>query len=305
MKWLLTMLVLLLPQPICAQQLPEPPARPDSVLQSTLERLVRGFGGEVGVHVLNLSSGATAAIAADEVFPTASMIKVPLLLALYDQVERGLLELDHDVSYPDTLTYAFGASSDVVGYMKPGQTLPLSELAFLMVAVSDNFASLWIQALVGGGLEVNRWLEANGFEQTRVNSRTPGREERRTEHGWGQTTPREMSNALVMIRQGRAVSPAASEAMYRILSGSYWNQDALSQIPPTVQAASKQGAVDRSRSETLLVNAPSGDYVLTVITRNQSDTRYLPDNEGQRLIRGISRAVYQHFNPDDPWRPSR
>jgi beta-lactamase class A len=299
------LLVLLLPHLAAAQQRPaETGARADSVLQSTLERLVRGFGGEVGVYVRHLRTGATAAIRADEVFPTASLVKVPLLLSLYDQVERGRLDLAAEVAYPDTLTYAYGASSDVVRHMKPGQTLPLSQLAFLMVSVSDNFASLWIQALVGGGAEVNRWLEANGFERTRVNSRTPGREALRTEHGWGQTTPREMSEALVLIRDGRAVSPRASEAMYRMLSGSYWHGDGLSQIPPTVEALSKQGAVDRSRSETLLVNSPSGDYVLTVITRNQTDTRYEPDNEGQQLIRVISRAVYEHFNPGDPWRPA-
>ena len=70
-----------------------------------------------------------------------------------------------------------------------------------------------------------------------------------------------------------------------------------------MQAASKQGFVDRSRSEVLLVNAPGGDYVLAVITRNQVDESYAADNEGHRLIRAISRAVYAHFNPDDPWRP--
>jgi beta-lactamase class A len=106
-----------------------------------------------------------------------------------------------------------------------------------------------------------------------------------------------------MIREGRAVSPRASERMYRMLTKSYWDADALSQIPPHVQAASKQGFVSRSRSEVLLVNAPAGDYVLAVMTKNQTDTSYAHDNEGLRLIRAISRAVYEHFNPEDSWRP--
>ena len=71
-----------------------------------------------------------------------------------------------------------------------------------------------------------------------------------------------------------------------------------------MQAATKQGFVDRSRSEVLLVNAPAGDYVLAVITRNQTDTSYEPNNEGARLIRAVSRTVYEHFNPEDPWRPA-
>jgi beta-lactamase class A len=169
--------------------------------------------------------------------------------------------------------------------------------------VSDNVAALWLQALVGGGEAVNRWLDANGFPDTRVNSRTPGREDARSRYGWGQTTPREIARALVMMREGRAVSPRASEAMYRMLTNSYWKHVALSQLPPTVQAASKQGFVDHSRSEVLLVNAPHGDYVLAVITGNQADTSYTQDNEGWRLIRAVSRIVYQHFEPRDAWRP--
>jgi beta-lactamase class A len=63
--------------------------------------------------------------------------------------------------------------------------------------------------------------------------------------------------------------------------------------------------VSRSRSEVLLVNAPTGDYVLAVITKNQADTSESPGSEGQRLLRDVSRTVYQYFNPDDPWRPAR
>jgi beta-lactamase class A len=288
-----------------AVPLPSPTPVADAGLQQRIERLVDGFGGDVGVYVRHLASGAGAEIRADEVFPTASLIKVPLLLTLFDKVERGVADLAAELPYPDTLTYAWTESTDVVGYMQPGQTLPLRQLAFLMLSTSDNHASLWIQALVGGGEVVNQWLERHGFRHTRVNSRTPGREEARAAFGWGQTTPREIAEALVMIREGRANGPGASEQMYRLLSSSYWNQEALSQIPPTVQAISKQGFVSRSRSEVLLVNAPGGDYVLAVFTKNQSDTSYDADNEGLRLIRAVSRAAYEHFNPHDPWRPAQ
>jgi beta-lactamase class A len=297
---LLVLLVLALP---LRAQTPAPAERTDAALAATLDSLARGFHGEVGIYVRHLATGAAAAIRADTVFPTASMIKVPILLTLYDQVEQGRLNLDARLPYPDTLHYRYVESTDVVGYMTAGDTLPLRELAFLMLTVSDNVAALWIQATVGGGAAVNEWLAAHGFRDTRVNSRTPGREAPRSVYGWGQTTPREIAEALVMILRGRAVSPRASEAMYRMLSRSYWMDEALSQIPPRVQVASKQGFVDQSRSEVLLVNAPSGDYVLAIITKNQADTSYEPGNEGARLIRAVSRAVYQHFNPNDPWRP--
>lgn len=300
---LLFLIATLAAAPLDAQQPAAPAAWTDPALAARLDSLARGFRGTVGIYVRHLPTGASVAMNADSVFPTASLVKVPILLKLYDEVRQGRLDLDARVPYPDTLNYRYVEATDVAGYMVAGDTLPLSELAFLMLTVSDNVASLWIQALVGGGAAVNEWMAANGFTHTRVNSRTPGREAARTAYGWGQTTPREIAESLVMIREGRAVSPRASEEMYRLLTKTYWDDFGLSQLPPTVQAASKQGFVDRSRSEVLLVNAPGGDYVLAVITRNQVDESYEADNEGHRLIRAVSRAVYEHFNPGDPWRP--
>jgi beta-lactamase class A len=71
-----------------------------------------------------------------------------------------------------------------------------------------------------------------------------------------------------------------------------------------VQAASKQGAVDRSKSEVVLVNAPSGDYVFSVITREQEDQRWVPDNEGYALIRRVSALLWDTFEPKHPWSPA-
>jgi beta-lactamase class A len=104
-----------------------------------------------------------------------------------------------------------------------------------------------------------------------------------------------MAELLVMVREGRAVSPEASEEMYRTLTNIYWDDEALSALPPTVQVASKQGSVRASKSEVLLVNAPGGDYVLCIITKNQEDSGYGEDNEGYVLLRDVSRLVWEHF----------
>ena len=107
-----------------------------------------------------------------------------------------------------------------------------------------------------------------------------------------------------MIRDERAVSPAASQEMYRQLTRIYWNGEALSRLPPWVQAASKQGAVDQSKSEVVLVNGPSGDYVFAVITKLQEDQRWEDDNEGYVLIRKVSELLWKTFEPDHPWSPA-
>lgn len=287
----------------CARTRPDaaPTARVDAVLQARLEALVQDFRGDVGIYVRHLSTGRTAAVRADTLFPTASMIKVPILIKTFDAIEQGALAYDQELVYRDSLLYE---GEDILGSFKDGEAITLSKVVMLMITMSDNTASLWLQHLCGTGTAINDWLAAHGFRGTRMNSRTPGRRGDWERYGWGQTTPREMAELLVMIRQGRAVSPAASEEMYRILTRIYWNDEALSQLPPYVQAASKQGAVNRSRSEVVLVNAPHGDYVFTVITKNQEDTSWGADNEGFVLLRDVSRTLWQHFEPDADWRPA-
>jgi beta-lactamase class A len=86
--------------------------------------------------------------------------------------------------------------------------------------------------------------------------------------------------------------------MYRVMTRTYWNDEALSVLPPTVQVASKQGAVSASKSEVLLVNAPHGDFVLTIMTKNQEVRRWEADNAGYVLIRDVTRLVWNTFEPD-------
>ncbi len=281
---------------------PIPGTSSDSLLQSKIEAATASFSGDVGLYVHHLPTGRTASLQPDSLFPTASMIKVPILLKIFDLIEKDSLSYHQKLVYRDSLLYA---GEDILGSFKDGEEIALSKVIMLMITTSDNTASLWLQHLAGTGTAINEWLAANEFTRTRVNSRTEGRRQNWEQYGWGQTTPREMAELLVMIREGRAVSPAASEEMYRALTRIYWNDEALSRIPPYVQAASKQGAVSRSRSEVVLVNAPHGDYVFCLITNNQTDTSWEDDNEGYVLLRDISQLLWKHFEPESTWEPTR
>jgi beta-lactamase class A len=281
---------------------PPPAAKQDAELQARLERAVAGFHGDVGVYVRHLRTGQVAAIRADELFPTASMIKVPILLATFQAMENGTLAFGQKLLYTDSLAYS--EEDDLLALVRDSSTVELAKVAMLMITMSDNTASLWLQSLAGTGIAINEWLAEHGFDSTRVNSRTPGRQDNWKQYGWGQTTPREMSELLVRIREERAVSPGADQQMYRMLTRIYWNGEALSQIPPWVQAASKQGAVNRSRSEVVLVNAPGGDYVFCVITKNQEDESWEASNEGYVLLRTVSALLWEYFEPGTPWKPA-
>lgn len=264
----------------------------DKVLQQQLEEKIAGFKGDVGIYVCKLSTGKYAAINADTIFPTASIVKIPLLVGLFDKIDKGELQYHQPLVYRDSIRYG---GSGIMQFFKDSTPTELSVLAALMMSYSDNTSSLWNQDLAGGGATVNKLLEQYGLKVTRVNSRTPGREENRKVYGWGQTTPREMSSLLVKIRRGEVVSPKASDRMYRLMTKGYYDEQAVSQIPAWVQVAAKTGSLDDSKSEIILVNAPHGDYVLYIGTKKIADQRWADDNEAIVLIRSVSAVVWKHF----------
>ena len=274
--------------------------KPES-LESKIKKRVEGFCGDVGIFVKNLRTGEEVAINADSLFPTASMIKVPITIGIFDKIEKGELKHDSVLTYRDSLLYA---GEDILGSFKDGEKISLSKVLMLMITTSDNTASLWCQYLAGTGTAINTLLDDYGFANTRVNSRTEGRQENWKQYGWGQTTPREMAELLMRIHEGNIISKRASERIYRNLTRIYWDGEALSQIPPYVQVASKQGAVNKSRSEVVLVNAPHGDYVFCVITKNQQDESWTSDNEGYVLLRNISALLWKHYEPESDWQPA-
>lgn len=273
----------------------------DPALKGKIAALVAGFQGKAGVYVKHLETGKTVSLDADTLFPTASMIKVPITIGIFDKIEDRALDYDTLLTYRDSLLYE---GEDILGSFKDGEKIALPKVLMLMITTSDNTASLWCQHLAGTGKAINQWLEKNGFTYTRVNSRTEGRSGAWKKYGWGQSTPREMAGLLMHIRAGAVVSPRASERIYRNLTRIYYDSESLSQIPPYVQVASKFGAVNESRSEVVLVNAPHGDYVFCVMTKEQKDKSWTSDNEGYVLLREVSKLLWDHFEPGSKWKPA-
>ncbi|MES2418740.1 MAG: serine hydrolase [Bacteroidota bacterium] len=273
----------------------------DRKLNKILTELTKGFNGDVGIYVKSLKTGKVATFNADSIFPTASMVKVPITCGIFNKIEKGELDYHAQLIYKDSLFYA---GEDILSSFKNNEKIWLSKVLMLMITTSDNTASLWSQSLAGTGTVINELMAQNGLKYTRVNSRTPGRQNDWKKYGWGQTTPREMATLLTLIRDGKMINPAASERIYRNLIRIYFDHEALSEIPPYVQVASKSGAVDEARSEVAMVNAPHGDYVFCITTKNQKDTSWVHDNEGTTLIRKLSKTLWHYFEPKSNWHPA-
>ena len=267
----------------------------DKKLLAKLTETIKGFNGDIGIYVKNLRTGKTVSINAHTLFPTASIVKVPILLGIMDKIEKGELKYDLQLTYIDSLLYE---GSDILGSFKNDEKILLKKVIMLMLTTSDNTASLWLQSLAGKGTRINEILDSLGLVSTRVNSRTPGREANRTQYGWGQTTPFEMASIFEKIYKKEIISPAACERMMRCLGRNYWDEDeAISQIPPIIEVFSKNGCVNASRSEVLLVNAPNNPYIFCIFTKNNKDVSWTHEYEAWAMARNISATLWRYFEP--------
>ncbi|MES2374686.1 MAG: serine hydrolase [Bacteroidota bacterium] len=267
--------------------------RTDKRLQQKVNELLQGFNGDIGVYVHDLKKNRVIAINADTVFPTASMVKVPILTGIMRKIESGELEYHQTLTYKDSLLYA---GVDILGSLKTNEKIELSKVMMLSLTMSDNTASLWLQSLAGTGTRINELMDSLGLQYTRVNSRTPGRENNRIQYGWGQTTPREMATLMEKIVNKEVISAAASEKMLRLLGRNYWDEAAISEIPTDVFVASKNGAVDASRSEVLFVNGKKAKYIFCIGTKNNKDKSWGKTNEAWVLTRKLSKLLWEYFN---------
>ena len=121
----------------------------DKDLQRQIEALVTGFHGTVGVYVYDVKKNRMAAYQADTLFPTASIVKIPILIGIMSKIQNKELDFHQVMVYKDTLNYDPG--EDVLAAFKPDQKILLSKLMLLSLSLSDNTASLLLQGLAGGG----------------------------------------------------------------------------------------------------------------------------------------------------------
>jgi beta-lactamase class A len=104
-----------------------------------------------------------------------------------------------------------------------------------------------------------------------------------------------MATVMEKIVNGEIISAERSARMLRLLGRNYWDEEAVSQIPSDVFVASKNGAVDESRSEVMFVNGRHARYIFSVFTKNNKDQSWNETNEAWELTRKLSKLVWEHF----------
>ncbi|HEX2167917.1 MAG TPA: serine hydrolase [Longimicrobiales bacterium] len=284
-----------------AEHVPAPAARDTAELRRALERITSEFAGIAGVSVRNLATLESISIRGDEKYPSASLIKVPILVALLDEVEQGRMRLNERSTI---IARDLVGGSGVLKHMASGLNPTLEDLAWLMITLSDNTATnLLLDKL--DIATVGEKMEALGLPESKVHSKTFRREtsiapDSSELYGFGVATPDEMVELFTMLHEGRAVSPAMDSLAMRML---FANQDAnmmVRWLPGRTRVAHKTGSVNETRNDCGIMYTPAAPIALCVMTRENEDTSYAVDSAPHLLIARIAREVFRHWNPDEP-----
>ena len=268
-------------------------------LHHTLDSLAGAHRGVVGYSVHNLDTGERLERRGDETFPTASLIKVPVLVTVYDLVEKGTLGLDDPLT---VLQIDKVGGSGLLQFLHDNSTVTVHDAAWLMTTISDNTATnLLLDRII-----IRRvWdkMEKLGLMHTKVHSKSFLRSasvamDSSVKYGLGVTTPNEMARLFAMLADGKVVSPKADSAMLDILAH---NEDLekLQRYVAGLDVPHKTGATNQVRTECGLFPLQSR-VAYCVLTKENKDERYMIDNEAHVTMAHMGGAIVRAW----PRRPS-
>lgn len=270
-----------------------------AALRRELERIAARYAGVVGISMRNLATGEALSIRGHEAFPSASLIKVPVLVTLLDEVEQGRVRLDERVSL---IARDRVGGSGVLKHMASGLLPTVEDLAWLMIVLSDNTAT----NLLLDRIDIHTvWtkMESLDLPHSKIHSKTFRRQtsiamDSSVVYGLGVTTPDETVRLFMLLHEGRAVSPALDSLAIRMLLANQDGQLLTRWLPGNVRVAHKSGAVDRARNDCGIVYSPAAPLALCVMTRENEATTYAVDNPAYLLAARVAREVFRHYNPD-------
>jgi beta-lactamase class A len=261
-----------------------------AALRRTLDSLATRHRGVVGYAVHDLDTGERLARRGDETFPTASLIKVAVLVTVFDLVDKKTLSLDDPLT---VLKIDKVPGSGQLRFLHDNATITVRDAAWLMTTLSDNTATnLLLDRII-----IRRvWdkMEKLGLAHTKVHSKSFLRSssvavDSSVKYGLGVTTPNEMAQLFAMLAAGKAVGAAADSTMLDMLAH---NEDytKLQRFVEGLDVPHKTGDTDQVRTECALFPLQSR-VVACVLTKENEDKRYMIDNEAQVMMAHMGDAI--------------
>ena len=250
-----------------------------------LEERVEGYDGVAGVYVRDLEGGHGYGVRADEEFFSASIIKVPVMVAVYRKVEQGDLSFSQEVELKEE---DWAAGAGWLQWEEAGTTQTVGDLLLLMMTQSDNVATNALVRVVGGSNHVNDVSRSLGAEDTLLYQKVS------SERGAvpsidNRTTPRDMATMLQKIADDEAASEKSCGYMMDLMLTNEldWWLDAG--LPANVYAANKAGWLYQVYGDAGIVEHEGRRYTVAILSKHGSATV----DEGALLIEDLSRIAWE------------
>ena len=268
-------------------------------LEAELRRIGSSFSGKWTAAVTDLATGEHIAIDEADVMPTASLIKVPVLVSLYQAVHDGKLKLDDRTTYEQAHNCG---GSGVLQHMTPGVEMSVRDAAMLMIIISDNAATNICIDLAGLD-RVNETMRALGLHNTHLFQRLGDRKAGLDARKISVSSAGDICALLTLIANHEAVSTDASEDMLRImrrLNGRAelsrllpWNEMNMLPNPRENWVAEKGGAfINGIRTGGAIFHSEKGHFAMSVFCEGGLNGRNDHEAEGNLLVGATGKAAW-------------
>jgi beta-lactamase class A len=264
-------------------------------LEARVRAEITPFKGKVSVFAKNLDTGQTYTLNGDERVPTASTIKIAVMIETFARVSEGRAKWTDQLILTKAARYG---GSGVLPELGDGLRLTLRDCVNLMMVVSDNTATNMVLDYLTTD-SVNARMSSLGFKDTRIMRRIggggeskEGKEADNKRFGLGATTPHEMVQILEKLDRGEIVNTAASKEMIELMKREQVRY-AIARTIWDVPMASKYGALDRLRSCVALVYAKRGKIAIAITVDDMPEVNWSVDNPGYLLMARLSAILIE------------
>ncbi|MBI1897451.1 MAG: serine hydrolase [Acidobacteria bacterium] len=273
-------------------------------VEDSLRARIRDFAGTVSLYAKNLDTGAAAGIRESDPVRTASTIKLPIMLAVFDAVARGRAEWSERLTV--TAAEKVSGSGILAREISDGVQLPLRDVVHLMIVLSDNTATNMILERFTADA-VNAYLDKIGIRTTRALRKVrgdgaqlepaagwsaAGKLAENRKYGLGVSTPRDMVALLEKLERGELVSREASREMIAILKRCQ-DDTGIPRRFGGLPVANKTGALDALRSDAGIVYANGARIAMAITVDGMPKSDYTPDNAGSLLIADLAAILVE------------
>lgn len=254
-------------------------------LTQKLDLECKRYRATVGIYFKDLTSNMVWEHNADKLFISASLIKLPIMIAVMDLVERRKVSFDTEFVITDK-DKVWGSGS--LKWAMSGTRIPLLEIIYRMITESDNTAT---RILIDNfGIDYFQTaFRKMGLKYTNITLEgldlTSGRVAKEN-----YTTPREMAYLLEKIYRGEVISKEKSALMLDILKRTKSHSRIRKGIPYTWEVGHKTGLLRRSCSDVGIIFSPKGDYILAILLDDVPSY-----SSGKNFISKIAKITSEYY----------